>query len=233
MAKKKKRSRRDIPYCADPENHVLVETREGIFWRKKRKKTALNEALATNVDLSKISGPAARQVVEKLRPYFKGLEPGRITLRISNGLRKALKEKKRMDYSFLHGLELQREHKLHQLLLAAYRTEILENRFSVIIPIESNSVKRQNRLATHFYFEAVLLSGDAGVEQGLRGESTESRLYSFDAEGKEDCMLSLPLPEHAVPWMVLLKVSCLEGHELAVHPKHYGMKVVASADANQ
>jgi hypothetical protein len=38
--------------------------------------------------------------------------------------------------------------------------------------------------------------------------------------------LRLKIPVRKVPWMVLLKVSCMEGNELAVHPRHYGMKVV-------
>ena len=38
--------------------------------------------------------------------------------------------------------------------------------------------------------------------------------------------MSVPLPSNGAPWMALLKVSCPEGLELAVHPRHYGMRVV-------
>lgn len=231
MAKKKKWTRRDIPYCADPQNHILVETIESVFWRKKRKKGGLNDAFATNADLSRISGPAAREVVQKLRPFFKGLVTGRVTLRISNGLRKALKEKKRMDFSLLHGLEMQRDHPLDQLLKTAYTVRNAEESLVVTIPIARDCVKKHNTLVTHFYFEAVLLHGDAGAAQDLRVESTESSIYAFDSEAAVACVLSLPLPAER-PWMVLLKVSCLEGNEMAVHPKHYGMKVVASGVGN-
>lgn len=230
MAKKKKWGRRDIPYCADPENHVLVKTRESVFWRTKREHSVLNESFATNADLSRICGPAAREVVQQLRPFFKGILAGRITLRISNGLRKALKEKKRMDFSALHGLEMQRDYPLHQLLMAPYRIAVCGGCLNITIVVEKDSVKKQNRLVTHFYFEAVLLSGDAGMGDGLRRESTDSRLYSFDEEGREDCVLSLPLPPNGTCWMALLKLSCLEGNEMAVHPKHYGMKVVATGE---
>ena len=226
MPRKKKWGRRDIPYCADPENHVLVKTREGVHWRKKRRNGTLNKHFATNADLSKITGPAASKVVQLLRPFLRGIDGGRLTLRISNALRKGLKEKKRLDLSALEGAEMQRDHPLHQLLLAPYRLLVEDWMFKIKIRIESNCVKKQNSLATHFYFEAVMVYGDVAAENGLRVESTGSRLYAFGEEPEEVCELSLPLLEEEVSWMVLLKVSCLEGNEMAHHPKHYGMKVV-------
>ena len=71
-----------------------------------------------------------------------------------------------------------------------------------------------------------VLSGLPEASGGLKTVSTESRLYAFEDGRKEDCIMSLPLPEAEVPWTVLLKLSCLEGNELAAHTKHYGMKVV-------
>ncbi len=231
MAPKKKWTRWDLPYCADPENHVLVTTREGVFWRRKRTKTVLNEALARNADLSRIAGPAARRVVQKLRPFLRGLDTGRVTLRISNGLRKALKEKNKLDYSSLQGLEMQRNHSMDQLLRASYTVVPGEKGLSLTIDLFPDCVKKQNQLVTHFYFEAVLVHGDVATGHDLRVDSTESALYAFGGELAEACVLALPLPAEQ-PWMVLLKVSCLEGHELAMHPRHYGMKVVASGVGN-
>ena len=63
-------------------------------------------------------------------------------------------------------------------------------------------------------------------KNGLRTDSIESKLYAFGEEPIEICELRLPLPEDDVQWIVLIKVSCLEGNEMAVHPKHYGMKVM-------
>jgi hypothetical protein len=60
----------------------------------------------------------------------------------------------------------------------------------------------------------------------LRVDSVASPLYVIGAEGEDVCTLSVDLPQADVPWMVLLKVSCLEGNELAAHPRHYGMRVV-------
>lgn len=226
MAKKKRWTKRDIPHCADPENHVLVRTRESIFWRKRRKNKKLNDSFATNADLSKISGPAARQVVRKLRPFLRGIDTGRITLRFSNALRKGLKEKKQLSLSCLEGQEMQRDHPLHQLLLIPYEVIVENLRCCIKISMERNCVKKQNRLATHFYFEGLILYGDLGKENDLKTESTDSRLYAFGEEPEEVCELCLPLPENGASWMVLLKVSCLEGNEMAVHPMHYGMKVL-------
>jgi hypothetical protein len=225
MAKKKGR-KRDIPFCADPENRVLVTTREGSFWRKKRMKGKLNASFAKNVDLSKISGPAARNVVGKLRPYFRGIDTGRITLRISNALRNGLKEKGEMRLGALEGAEMQREHPLDRLLLAPYEVIEESSTVTISINIRNHCVKKQNRLATHFYFEAFMLCGDPATATSLRVETTESKLYAFGEEPDEKCELRLSLPEGDVSWMALLKVSCLEGNEMAHHPMHYAMKVV-------
>jgi hypothetical protein len=227
MGKKRKSKlrKRDIPYCADPENHVLVETRESVFWRKRRSNVEINGAFATNVDLSKISGPAARRVVQKLRPFMKGIEAGRITLRVSNALRKFLKEKKHLSLSALKGEEMQRDYPLHQLLLVPYEVIAEDSTCRIRIGIEEKCVKKQNALATHFYFEGILLFGDLETDNGLRTEHAESKLYAFGGEPKEICELNLSVPD-AGEWIVLLKVSCLEGNEMAVHAKHYGMKVV-------
>ena len=225
MAKKKGR-KRDIPFCADPENRVLVTTREGSFWRKKRMKGKLNASFAKNVDLSKISGPAARNVVGKLRPYLRGIDTGRITLRVSNALRNGLKEKGEMRLGALEGAEMQRDHPMHQLLLAPYEVSQENPVIRIVVTVGNHCVKKQNRLATHFYFEAFILYGDPAKATSLRVETTESKLYAFGEEPDEKCELRLSLPEGDVSWMVLVKLSCLEGNEMAHHPMHYAMKVV-------
>jgi hypothetical protein len=227
MMKKKKWNKNDIPYCAEPDQHVLVKTREGIHWRKKRKNGKLNESLATNVDLSKISGPAARQVVQKLRPYLNGITTGRVTLRIINRLKRGLKDYKRIDFTSLLGLEIQRDHSLNELLQGCYSIEKHKETLSIIITIEMDTIKRHSQLVTHYYFEGVLILGDAGIENGLRVADMESRLYAFERQANEECVITFSLPSEGIPWMALLKVSCMEGNEMAVHPRHYGMKVIA------
>lgn len=226
MPKKKKWSKRDIPYCADPENYVLVKTKESIFWRRKRIKGKVNASFATNADLSKICGPAASEIVRRLRPFMSGIDAGRITLRVSNALRKLLKEKKQLSLSALEGMEMQRDYPLHQLLVEPYEIIIEGPTCRVRIDVKETCVKKQNALVTNFYFEGMILYGDVTRESGLKSDTVESKLYAFGAEPTEVCELNLSLPEEDLAWIVLLKVSCLEGNEMAVHPKHYGMKVV-------
>jgi hypothetical protein len=156
---------------------------------------------------------------------MKGIDAGRITLEVSNALRKFLKEKKQLSLSALEGEEMQRDYPLHQLLLVPYEVISEDSTCRIRIEIEENCVKKQNTLATHFYFEGTVLYGDLKKENGLRTEHTESKLYGFGEENMDACELCLSLPDSG-DWIVLLKVSCLEGTELAVHPKHYGMKVV-------
>jgi hypothetical protein len=224
--RKRKHGKRDVPHCSDPENHVLVETRESLFWRRRRKRGKLNEAFTTNVDLSKICGPAASKIVRNLRPFMKGIDAGRITLRVSNALRQFLKDKKQLSLSALEEIEIQRDYLLHQLLLVPYEVVVEELTCTIRIGIGEACVKKQNTLATNFYFEGMILYGDVTKEGGLKLDTVESKLYAFGSEPTEVCELNLALPEEDQWWIVLLKVSCLERNEMAVHPKHYGMKVV-------
>jgi hypothetical protein len=107
-----------------------------------------------------------------------------------------------------------------------YKIQRTDNFIEIQIPVSKNAVQQHNRLVTHFYFEGILLSGDALKEGALQVEYALSKPYNFIDTITDDCKLALPLPEIKQPWMLLLKVSCLEGNEMAVHPKHYGMRVV-------
>lgn len=81
------------------------------FLEKEKSGGEIKGAFATN-DLSKISGPAARKVVKKLRPFMKGIEAGPITLLVSNALRKFPKKKKQLSLLALEGEEMQRDYSL-------------------------------------------------------------------------------------------------------------------------
>ncbi len=63
---------RNIPPCPLPGAYILIETKEGVFWRKKRglgKPAVLNDVLQANVDKMKISSPAAKRILTALRPF--------------------------------------------------------------------------------------------------------------------------------------------------------------------
>ena len=172
----------------------------------------------------KLSAPAASRIVQKLRPYLKGLQPGRLTTRISGELRKSLKEADRISLACLKGVDLQPEYPFEDLLQAEVNVEQTAHELILTIPIAEHTIKRLNNLVTNYYFELILLYGDVGKENGLRTESEDSEVYEIEKDYPADCKLRVVLPEQ--PWIALLKVNCIEGNELALSPKLYGMKVV-------
>lgn len=222
-------TKQNIPYCPDPGNMVLVKTATGYHWRKKRgtvRPVVLNAAFAENVDLSRIAGPIAAKIVARLQTFTRGLATGRMVLKVTNALRRSLKEERDMNFSFMNGMELQEQYPLQRLLLSSYRVTVGNGEVVVIVDVEPACVARHNTLVTDFYLEAVLLQSSKNGEQ-LLVEHATTGLYPIDGQQSEEAMLRLWFADVRGPWMVLLKVSCMEGVQPAVHPKNYGMKVVA------
>jgi hypothetical protein len=220
------------PPNPDPENCVWVTTREGGYWKRKRgtvKKAKLNRAFKEGVDLMKLSAPATSRILLKLKPYMSGLHLGRINASISGRLRRELKNTGKLNLSCLKGLDLQQQHPLEKLLETAIKIQRTEHELTVSIPVAEHTVKRINTLVTNYYFVLVLLYGDAGKENGLRTESTDSDVYDMAKDHGGDCRLTMVLPEKE--WIALLKVNCIEGNEHAHSFKLYGMKVVEASKA--
>jgi hypothetical protein len=223
------RKKHPIPICPDPDKYVLVQTKEGMFWRRKRgtvRKAILNEAFTVNAQLAKSSGPIAVALVQQLRGYITSLQTGRVTLRISNAIRRSLKEDGAASFRYMKGMDIQADYPMNNLLSAPYQCVVNENSVFIAIPLSKGSVKQYSRLISHFYFEVIMIHKEGDV---FETESIESRLYGFDEDLDETCKLTLLKPGNV--WMVLLKVSCLEGNELAKHYKHYGMKVLEVSGA--
>jgi hypothetical protein len=210
--------------------YVWVMTKEGNFWRKKRgsyQPAKLNSAFQQNSNATKICSPAASMIVRRLHPYLNRLETGRLTVRICGKLKKALREQGSLCFTCLQGMDLQPEHRLEELLQAGVRVEQHVQELMVSIPIYASTIRRRNELVSRFYFELILLWGDAGCDKGLRVEEVDSPVYRIGEDHGSECRLSV-MPPEGQPWMALLKVSCVEGRELAAAPRMYGMKVVAS-----
>jgi len=223
----KKYSRRNLPPCPDPERYVLVKTEEGYFWRKKRgtlKAATLNKTLARNNATAKITGPAASRLLSVLEPYSTGIKKGRLTLQVAGLLMKTYHAKGHLDFSMLNGLELNAAYPLEKLLYTDYTVQ--QDKQTISLRLKSGHVKAQNKLATDYFFEIVLLCGNPAGVKKLTVRTESSALYSFAVKKEQAVELELPLPKAGIAWMLLLKVSCLEGPELGLHPKHYGMKVV-------
>lgn len=214
----------------DPQRYILVKTREGSYYRLRRglgKPARLNASFRHSADSTKLSSPAARRLRRCLSETFRGLDLGRVNARFGALLKKALHQNGRFDFSAFTGYEFQKDHPLDRLLLAPYTVQTVHGEVQVRIPPALNAVKQKSALVSHYYFDLVLVWGDAGLDGGLRLDSVSSPLYVFGGTGEGGCELVLSLPESGMPWMLLLKTSCLEGNEMAHHPRHYGMRVVA------
>ena len=217
------------PPNPDPGNYVWVETKEGAYWRLKRgslKKTKINAGYSEGIERMKVSAPAASRIMQKLRPFTKALFHGRLNARISGLLRKSLREKGQLDISYLNGLDFQPDHPMSNLLKEVPVIKQMIREIVVNIPLTTHTVFRMNSIVTNYYFELILLYGDAARENGLRTESADSDVYVIGADYPNDCRLGLVLPEQ--PWIALLKVNCIEDDTLAFHGRLYGMKVIAA-----
>jgi len=218
-----------LPPCPDPELYILVETKEGSFWRRKRgtvKKASLNKTFSDNNQAFKTLMPAAARLVKKLDPYTRQLDMGRITARIAGKWLKPYIETGSISFAALNKMELQRDHPLEHLCNANYIITANEGFHRIYIDLVSGQVIAQNTLVTDYYFEAVLLYGDPTMDGGLVTEDRTSELYHFGAETTAGCALDIPCAPAGAPWLLFLKVSCLEENEMAAHYKNYAMKVV-------
>lgn len=227
MPKHPYRRGKDAP---DPQQYILVRSKEGSHYRRRRgqvKPAPLNASCQQRSDGLSLSSPAAKRLRDCLQGVFRGLDVGRVHARFSARLNQALLANGRFDFSAFAGYDFQKYHPMDSLLLAPAMAKTEAGRALVQIALDSRAVKKKSSLVSDYYFELVVVWGDVNVANGLRLESACSPLYPVGVAAEQLCELSLPLPGSGMPWMLLLKISCLEGNELAHHPRHYGMKVVA------
>jgi hypothetical protein len=220
-----------LPPCPDHELYTLVKLKDRYTWRRKRGSLTpiqLNSSFQKNVELTPISNAAASRIFAMLDPFVRGLSIGRAQAQISGMFKKAMNARGRMDFGFFEGFDFQKDHPFESLVRIPVDVKCKKESVSVSIIISPQTIKQYSKLVSGYYFEAILLYGDAGKEGGLSVETVTSRLYDFKENGK--CQLELGLPLETVPWMLLIKASCLEGNELAVHPRHYGMKVIKTGE---
>ena len=227
-----KSKKKALPVCPDPALYIAVHTKEGSFWRRKRgsvKPIVLNNAFKATANNAAISGPIAKSICRKLQPFTEGLDTGRQTIAIINMLNKSLAKNSAVDYSFFINFDFQKRFPLVRLLEAGYRFDIKKDMLCVEIDLTFEPMKRHNKLATHYYFELILLYGNPAKENTLRVETEQSLLYSFTETYDTNCSMSLQMPKQQ-PWMLILKASCMEDDLPAHHYKYYGMKVVGVSE---
>jgi hypothetical protein len=224
--KPKKRKYNKLNY--DPEKYDWVNSKEGGYPRRKKgtvKPVRLNNVLQFNAAATRSTNEAAKRVLAKLYPFLQYLMLGRTVVKIAGAFKKSLAQSERMDYSFLQGLDFQPEYTLQDIVNELLRIVEKDGVLFVDFPAGAGFVKKHSSLPTGYFVELILLHGDPASENGLRVDSVESRLFSFEEEGYVECKLSILLPEKE-PWMVLVKVSCLMGRGMANTGKYYALKVI-------
>jgi hypothetical protein len=207
----------------DPSKYTIVHTQDGDVLRRKRTDPFINSAFQEMADET-CSG-AARQILQKLKP-FTGRMSGRMNVRISGKMRSANKQTGSFNYSLLNGFELQKYHPLDNLYSGQYQVRKIRQTIYIDVPVSKDCMKAHNNLVTQYYFEAVALFGDAMQPGSLRVEDDKSQLFDFGKPNKTTVIFSFVLPRKT-PYLIWLKVGCMEGDEEARHSMHYGMKVIA------
>jgi hypothetical protein len=233
MAKSKKNG--TIPSCpGNPEDYVLVNSREGPHWRKKRgtdKPAKLNTVFKNNVKLTGVVSPVASYIKRKLSPFINELETGRFVANVSGLLKKGYNKTGKLDFLQLKGYELQPRYKLSKLLRRNYEVYTKKNEVIIEISLGENAVVKFNGQVTGYYFEAILLYGDLKKINSLRIDSEVSSVYDIELKTEKTCRLSLILPTKKASWMLMLKLSSVFGDETGNFHKHFGMKVVWAESA--
>lgn len=210
---------------------VLVETKEGAFWRMKRgaggKAAELNEGFSAARDMVKMLSPVAARFVAVMRHYLRGLEPGRINNRVKSVLQRSLKETGGMDYKYFNDFVFQPLYPLYNVLLTVPEFKTGEEYVSVYVPIpEGGAVKRQNEIVTDYRFALIMFVGDPLSGQEVDTYDVMSAIYKMGKQYEEGCELRLKRPTAGEPWMCCLRIVTYEGNEVAYNSRHSGMKVV-------
>lgn len=221
--------RHQLPKNPDPERYIEVHTKEGKFHRLKRglrKPAQLNERLKENASAMSICSPAAKRILTTIKPYTQHLNMGRIQSRWNSLLIRHYNKTGRLPLSVLYGQDLQPDHPFSQLCTCGHYCERQGREISLVVRPLPGSVRQLNGLVTDFYFDAVLLYGHLHEDYLLKTEIQTSNSYGFDMRVTPPCSFSFILPDAQTPFALFLKISLLEGCEMAVASRHYGMKVV-------
>ncbi len=214
--------------CPDPAHYIWVRRRNGGYWRLKRgslKPAVLNEVFAANAKNTRQTMPAAKRLLDRLKPYLDKFHKDYRLQRVATLFSRDLKKTGEMGYGQFAGFEMQRNYPLEQIYEGSPEISISRKVMEVTIDLKKKPVLRKSNVSFHYYFELILVSGDPAKEKALRVESDCSTLYEFGREYTDKIQLNLQLPEKK-PYVVFLKCGCMERYSPASHPKNYGMKVV-------
>jgi hypothetical protein len=214
--------------CPDPRLYAWVNTKNGGYWRRRRgtvKRATLNATLTAKKNQLQLVSPAVNRIINAMDSWLVQLETGALP----NKIRKLLMKDKNFDgtirLSRLNELDWQEKFTLGKI----YRGNhwLMQKEHTIMLQFESGRSKmnKLNKLVTNYFVELVLLWGDASIDGGLQTSYAISPLFSFAQTEVMENQLYLDIPDDE-PWIAMIKVSCLEGNEMASHARHYGMKVV-------
>ena len=96
------------PCPGDPNDYVLVRSREGVFWRRKRKNKAtyLNKGFSKSMQLTETLSPIAAGINSSLQPLRGEFYTGRLHNRILTCLRRSIKEIGTMQLAYFKGVAI-------------------------------------------------------------------------------------------------------------------------------
>lgn len=231
MARKKrvrpKKYRLPIPYF-DPATMIWVNTKEGGYPRRKRgtvKPAVLNASLQRHAEATALTNIAALRIVQRLTPFLRRMDTGRLTARIAGKLKKAYVAHQCLDYSFFTDFDIQPFEPLKDLLPKMYTIAYRKKDKILQIAIHKRTIQLLRRGATHYQFELIWLWGDPGKERTLRIDAIASDHYPLQNKQESVCELVMPAPAKK-PYVVFLKVSCLAGGGPVFESSSHGMQVI-------
>jgi hypothetical protein len=217
--------------CPFPGQMVIVDTREGAFWRMKPKVRAgvdgMNAAMKANMGMMSVLSPAAAKLVRELKYCLNGMKCGRITVSMKNCLHRSVKETGGLNYSYFAGFTFQPRYRLDRLLLMSpsFRVDGKYVVMKVDIP-ETGAVRKRSALITGYRLVMVMVVGNPIGEGEVDVFEVMSPLYESERAVEEGCVLRMVIPDGGEPWMVLLRIVSYEGRHVALSPRHAGMKLV-------
>jgi hypothetical protein len=217
---------------AGPEQFVPVQRKSKPHFRRGRgtiKEATLNTAMQSQADAVKQSMPGARRIIAALEDQMEGMRKGSLQASIGARMAKELRQLGYINYSSLIGLEAQKDQPLMEMFRGSYQVERLAEEAKVRINITTprgDGVSVRSELITGFKLMAVMLVGNPLEGDGLEKKEVSTGLYPVKGKAGTTS-LELPVPEVGVPWMLWLKLVCMEGPEVGLHPMYKRMRVVA------
>ena len=210
----------------DPSKYEDIHTNAGWYRRKKKARGSIvNAIFKKNAANLPHTLAAADYILSLLEPWLLGLELWTLRMKLSGALLKSINQSK-SSFTFMKGIDIQPYRKMQSLLHAKYSSSFKNDQIITTIELNSKTIDLHNSIATDFYFDAIILSGDP-FKQDIKIDSAESMVYPIENTPTVKCEIMLNLSENKVARMVLLKVSCIEGNEFARSARHYAMKVIA------